>query len=179
VPRADGYFQKRGAHIDFGLPPKIRIALRDIDPSKMQYLSFRFGHRYNRTLHDNGDPFREHRPIVELTPRYLLPAKLLLTNRNRLDMRWVNGVYSWRYRPRLILEREFEVGEKGVLTPYTSGELYYDSRFDTWNRNRYAFGLQTTFNRYFIVDTYFMRQNDSRSSPNHVNAVGLALNLFF
>jgi hypothetical protein len=74
---------------------------------------------------------------------------MLLSDRNRLDLRWVNSVFSWRYRGRLTLEREFHVGEKRALTPYTSGELYYDSRFEIWNRNRYAFGLQTTFNREF------------------------------
>ena len=42
--------------------------MKDLDASKMQYLSFRAGYRYNRTIHDNGDPFFERRPIMELTP---------------------------------------------------------------------------------------------------------------
>ncbi len=115
---------------------------------------------------------------MELTPRFPLPAKLLLSNRNRLDLRWVNGAFSWRYRNRFALEREFGIGEKCALTPYASGELYYDSRFHTWNRNRYGYGLQTTFNRRLMIDAYYMRQNDSRSSPPHVNAIGAGLNLF-
>ena len=168
-----------GVHLDFGLKPRIRIAMRDLDATKMQYLSFRVGYRYNRSINDNENPFREHRPILELTPRYPLPARMLLSDRNRLDLRWVNSLFSWRYRNRLTLEREFHIGEKHALTPYTSGELYYDSRFEIWNRNRYAFGLQTTFSKRFMVDTYYMRQNDSRSEPHHVNAFGLVLNLFF
>jgi hypothetical protein len=34
-----------GAHFDVGLKPRIRIALEDIDASKREYLSFRFGYR--------------------------------------------------------------------------------------------------------------------------------------
>jgi hypothetical protein len=64
-PYTEGMF---GAHPDFGLQPKIRMAMKDLDVSKMQYLSFRAGYRYNRTIHDNGDPFREHRSIMELPP---------------------------------------------------------------------------------------------------------------
>jgi hypothetical protein len=30
-----------------------------------------------------------------------------------------------------------------------------------------------------MLDTYYMRQNDKRSQPAHVNAMGLALNVFF
>ena len=168
-----------GAHVDFGIKPRIRIAMQGLDASKMQHLSGRVGYRYNRSAQDIIDGFREHRGVVELTPRYPLPAKLLLSNRNRVDLRWVNDVFSWRYRNRLTLEREWRVRERLALTPYGSGELYYDSRFDVWNRNRYALGLQTTLTRNIMIDVYFMRQNDSRSNPPHVNAIGAALNLFF
>ena len=95
-----------------------------------------------------------------------------------------------RYRNRLTLEREFTFRERSY-TPYTSVEGYYDSRFDTWNRNRYAFGIQVSLKRQgplmhllslkknVVLDFYFMRQNDSRSQPHHVNAIGVVTNLYF
>jgi hypothetical protein len=101
-----------------------------------------------------------------------------LIDRNRLDLRWVNGNFSWRYRNRLTLERHFKIGEKRALTPYASGELFYDSRFDAWNRSRLRAGLQTTLSRTIMVDGYYVRQDDSRSSPRLINAVGVVLNLF-
>jgi hypothetical protein len=55
---------------------------------------------------------------------------LLLIDRNRLDLRWVDGNFSWRCRNRLTLERHFKMGGNRALTPYASGELFYDSRFD-------------------------------------------------
>ena len=58
-------------------------------------------------------------------------------------------------------------------------EFFYDSRYDAWNRQRYFVGIEWPLVRRSILDTYYCRQNDSRSSIAHVDAFGLALNLFF
>ncbi len=119
-----------------------------------------------------------------------MPLEILLSDRNREDLRFVNGQFSARYRNRVTLEREFALGKR-KLTPYASGEIYYDSRFDTWNRNRLAIGLQVPLKKGFplmslvdprrqlVLDMYLMRQNDSRSQPHHVNGVGLAVSVYF
>ena len=49
----------------------------------------------------------------------------------------MNGNFSFRYRNRIRLEREFRVYGRS-LTPYGSVEVYHDSRFDVWNRNRFT-----------------------------------------
>ncbi len=153
-------------------------------------LILRTGYRYGHSLGDTNDPFSEHRWITEQTLRLPMTWNLLLSDRNRQDFRWVDGEYSFRYRNRLTLEREFVVKNRS-LTPYASGELYYNTRFDTWNRNRYAFGLQISIARRgpalhllsprknVVIDIYYMRQNDSRSLPYHVNALGLVTFLYF
>ena len=162
-----------GAHLDF-IPNKNVI--------------LRTGYRYGSSL-NGADPFKEHRIVVEQTLRRLLPGKFLLSDRNRQDFRFVDGDYSFRYRNRLTLEREFVFRERAI-TPYTSGELYFDSRFKIWNRNRYAFGLQLHLRRkgplqgllpehQVVLDLYYMRQNDSRSSIPHVNAIGMVWSLYF
>jgi len=77
-----------------------------------------------------------------------------------------------------------------TIAPYVSGEISYDTRFDLWNRNRYAVGVVQSLRRGPILrkllpqrqvnlDLYVMRQNDSRSSPSHVNALGAALIFYF
>jgi Protein of unknown function (DUF2490) len=151
---------------------------------------FRTGYRHGFSLGDTDDPFSEQRIILEQTFRIPIPAGFLLSDRNRGDLRWVNGKFSTRYRNRLMLEREFNIRERSY-TPYVSGELYYDTRFDTWNRNRYAFGIQWSLrkrgplshlispSKNIVFDFYYMRQNDSRSQPNHVNAFGFVTNLYF
>ena len=58
-------------------------------------------------------------------------------------------------------------------------EFFYDSRCDAWSRQRYSFGVEWPIGKTPILDTYYSRQNDSRSSIAHVNAVGVVLTLFF
>lgn len=163
-----------GAHIDYRLNRKI---------------SLRTGYRYGFSL-GGSDPFNEQRIIFEETLRQPLPLEVLLSDRNREDFRWVNGEYSARYRNRVTLEREFKVINR-ALTPYGSAEVFYDSRFDTWNRNRLAVGIQIALKRgaplmsllhpkkQFVLDVYLTRQNDSRSQPSRVKALGMAFNIFF
>lgn len=115
-----------GAHVDFLVNKN---------------LFFRTGYRRGFELGDSSESFKEHRLLLEQTYKLFPRGGLTLSDRNRVDVRWVNDAFSVRYRNRLTLEREFTLKRRS-LTPYSSIEVYYDSRFDTWNRNRYAFGLQ-------------------------------------
>jgi uncharacterized protein DUF2490 len=163
-----------GIHIDYHLTPKI---------------SLRTGYRYGFSM-GGSDPFKEHRILLEQTLRQPLPLQVLFTDRNREDLRWVNGEFSARYRNRVTLEREFKVLNRPV-TPYGSAEVFYDTRFHTWNRNRLAVGAQIAFKRgaplislihpkkQVVLDLYLLRQNDSRSQPSHVKALGMGLSVYF
>ena len=53
------------------------------------------------------------------------------------------------------------------------GELYYDTRYDIWNRNEYSFGTEIPVRRHTIIEFYYIRQNTSQSSTPHLNAFGL------
>jgi len=88
-----------------------------IDYTVNKRLVLRAGYRYRFSL-DETDPFKEHRPILEQTYREQLPLRIRLSDRNRL-----------------MLEREFLLPGRS-LTPYASVEVYHDSRFNVWNRNR-------------------------------------------
>jgi hypothetical protein len=113
-----------------------------------------------------------------------------LSDRNRQDFRFVNGDFSFRYRNRVTLEREFQLSKR-TITPYGSAEIFYDSRFDTWNRNRLTLGIQITLRRglplitlidprrQLKLDLFYTRQNDSRSQPHHINAAGVTLSVYF
>ncbi len=164
----------------------VQVSL-DYLPSRK--VTLRGGYRYAFSL-SGSDPFKEHRVILEQTFRHPLPLEVLLSDRNREEVRVVNGETSFRYRNRVTIEREFSLG-RFRPTPYGSGELFYDSRFDTWNRNRLTVGLQLPLRKGFplisllhpqrqiVLDVYYMRQNDSRSQPAHVNGIGTALNIYF
>ena len=163
-----------GAHVDYTVNHRLVL---------------RAGYRYGFSLTE-ANPFKEHRPLVEQTLRQRLPLKILLSDRNREEFRFVNGDFSFRYRNRLMLEREFLLPGRSI-TPYGSIEVYHDSRFKVWNRNRLTVGLQVQLRKAFpllslvtprkqvILDIYYTKQNDSRSQPNHIQAVGAALAIHY
>ncbi|MCM3903572.1 MAG: DUF2490 domain-containing protein [Pyrinomonadaceae bacterium] len=163
-----------GAHVDYQLNKKV---------------SLRAGYRYAFSL-GGSDPYKEHRIIFEQTLRQPLPLQVLFSDRNREDLRWVNGEFSARYRNRVTLEREFKVLNRPV-TPYGSAEVFYDSRFNAWSRNRLTVGAQFSFKRgaplislihpkkQLVLDVSLARQNDSRSQPSHVRALGIAFSIYF
>ena len=173
--KAQGFEAQVGAHIDY--IPNEHIVLRT-------------GYRFGTSLGDTEDPFKEHRLVIEQTLRKLLPGEVLLSDRNREDFRFVNGDFSFRYRNRVTIERAFHLFKQRHVTPYVSGEIFYDTRYDIWNRNRLAVGVQTSLRRgpvrkmlllkrQVVLDLYYMRQNDSRSDIQHVNGLGAALIFYF
>jgi Protein of unknown function (DUF2490) len=144
---------------------------------KRRFFALRLGYRYGWNLNDPSE-YEEHRILFEATARYPLVEHLMLINRNRLDVRNLNGEWSWRYRNRTRLEREIPLGSRAA-TPYAMVEFFYDDRYDVWNRQRYCAGIEWPVGGKSIIDTYYCRQDDSRSTIAHVNAFGLALSLFF
>jgi hypothetical protein len=167
-----------GAHVDLFLKPIGRPwLLHTPDVVKHHYLTFRAGYRYAWDLSDRSE-YQEHRGLLEVTLRYQPVERFVFVNRSRLDLRDLNGEGSWRYRNRSRLERDLPLGSR-VATPYLMAEFYYDSRYDRWNRQRYYVGIEWPIGATSILDSYYCRQDDSRSSIAHVNAVGLAFNLYF
>jgi hypothetical protein len=141
-------------------------------------LSVRGGYAYIVGKTEDRMTDVEHRGILDATPRWTFNPGWLVTDRNRIDLRLKNGEFSVRYRNRLRIEKEVAVGSY-TITPYGSVEVFFDSRFDVFNRNLLTAGIQFPINRTVMLDLYLSRQRDTRSQPERVNAVGLAVNLTF
>ena len=150
-----------------------------LDESKNSVLMIRSGYRY-LTSHTGGAA--ENRALLEATVRYPLTSHfghLLLSNRNRMDFRVIDGTYSWRYRNRLSFERELSVGPVRV-NPYSRFEAYYDSRFAAFSRTELMMGASFPIGRYVELEGYFDYQLDTGNSPNRkTRAVGAVANVFF
>jgi hypothetical protein len=177
--RNEGYAEGTvGAHLDAFVAPIVRPWLRHTpDADKRRFLSLRLGYRHGWDL-ERPSGSKEHRAILEATGRFPPKAGFMLVNRHRLDLRSVDGERSWRYRPRLRLEHEFPVRSRAA-TAYVMAEVFYDSRYEAWTRKRYSGGVEWPLRGRGVLDTYYCRQDDKQSSIAHVNALGLALNLFF
>jgi hypothetical protein len=167
-----------GVNFDLFVKPIIRPRLRDEDPAKSKYLTVRAGYRYLPTL--RGEDPSENRIIEEATGRFYLPRAILLSDRNLFEMRFVETkAFSWRYRNRLSLERNFEL--RGyTFTPYIRAELFYDSRDNKVAKNAFTIGSIFPISRKTEAELYYEDQRSSSSTPNlHTRGVGLTLSLFF
>lgn len=177
--QGDSWHGDFGAHLDFALKPVFRRELRQRDDVfNKRLLSCQAGFRYISSLASESS-YSEHRWLVECTPRYLLPGNVIVSDRNRGEMRLVSdNPFSTRYRNKLQLERDFAIGHL-VYTPYISGEVIYDTRYDAWTQNRYSVGVQVPLDAHVVLETYVLRKNQTRSTPAHANVFGLRLRFYF
>ena len=121
-----------GPNIDFFLKPLVklkRITIFDLDQSKDRPLMLRVGYRYMPTT----DGPTENRGVLEATGRYPLLRGVLLSDRNRADLRFIAGEFSWRYRNRITAERTFAI-RSYHFSPYIRAEVYYDGNLHKWSR---------------------------------------------
>lgn len=169
-----------GAHWEIGLSPRLRAGRlsEKYDADRLRYLRFRAGIRYATSL-DESDTDEEWRGILELTPRARLPGDIIGAFRNRGDLRWINGDFSWRYRPRVWLEREFGISTSVALVPYGSAEIFYDSRYEAWSRTRYQLGVAVPLSKEFAPEVYLSRQRDEEPTLKYTNALGFVLGFYF
>lgn len=147
----------------------------NIDYRFNAHTSIRGGVYYIFSISDTSS--RELRPIGEFSYRWFVGAALRVIDRSRFEWRIINGVSSWRYRNRLRAERTFNLRENHSITPYTTIEAGYDSRYDVVNRVRFNLGAEYVFSPRTMLDTYLSYQHDSRAKTTNVYALGLALNL--
>jgi hypothetical protein len=135
------------------------------------------GYEYLRTL-ETDKTKRESRIIFHATANKSPGGGLLFTDRNRLEFRWVNGTYNFRYRNKLTVDRAFKVNGFR-FTPYISGELFWDRNHHSWTQNEYSTGVQLPYKKQFKLDVYYLHQNCTTCNQQHVNVAGLTLNLYF
>jgi hypothetical protein len=172
---ADG---QTGIHLDlYGLSPFRKHRVVDFaDESRSKFLLVRLGYLFSSPKNDSGTA-EEHMAITEATGRAHLRGQILLSVRNRLDLRWVEGAPRHRYRVRTKLERNFKIGRVD-LTPYAHAEVFYDLYRRDWSRFRYAAGAEWTVTKWFVFEAYYLRQNTWAAVPQFVNATGLVAQFY-
>ena len=172
--RTDG---ELGVHLDITLAPIFRRHLREANWERDRYLWVRIGYQLIGGLDDREESVVEHRGILEATVRVPLPAEVWLANRGRVDLRDIDGDFSSRLRYRAGLEREVAIG--GVTAvPYLQAEVFYDTRFGAWNRQLYQAGVEIELSERWRIEPYYARQEDQRSSPAHLDRIGLVLKFY-
>jgi hypothetical protein len=168
------------AYVDISIEPIVREQLRTADWQRSRFLWARLG--YTHVVKADGgtdSPYvAENRGILSLYARAELPSEVWLEARARVDLRWISGDYSNRYRFRLEASREFTVLEHTVV-PYFNAEAFYDTRYDGWARALYQAGAEITVNKGFRYEIFLARQNDRQPSEQTLDALGLVAKWYF
>jgi len=168
-----------GAYMDFYFRPLFKSReQRHPDTARNKMLMIRAGYYFGKTPPGSKDPFREHTALIEVTPRFFLPQLVLVENRFRGDLRFVDGEFQPRFRDRLRVERTFNL-TRTALTPYAEFEAFYDWRYNAFNRQRYSAGAEWVVTKQFVVEGYYLRQEDSKSSVKGTNVGGVVLQFYF
>lgn len=177
--KEEGYTDGQlGVHIDFYFAPLVKKrAERHPDVSRDKFLFVRAGYLFGKTPPNSTNPFTENTVDLEITSRYFLPMAILVSDRNRSDLRFKNGSFQPRYRNRLRMERTFQIGKRAI-TPYAHAEVFYDWQYNAWNRQRYTAGGELELSKRCVLEAYYLRQEDSKSSVRSTNVLGLAVQLY-
>lgn len=113
-----------GAFMDFFLasydPLKIH---RHPDAARNKVLTVRAGYILDKSPQDIPNPYTAHTALIEMTPRFHLPKRIVVTDRNRGELRVQNGDFVPRYRNRFRFERTADMNKR-TLTPYAQAEAF-------------------------------------------------------
>jgi len=176
---SDGQF---GVHLDLFTTPILKKRMervaRRTDVARNKFLQLRLGYVFSRPAKSNSSQPVEHMPTLEASPRFYFPKQILVTGRSRADLRILDGDFTPRFRERLKVERTFQL-PRTAITPYAHAEAFYDWRYDAWHRFRYIAGAEWELNRHVVLEGYYVRQRDNRSSTKYLNALGAIVQLYF
>jgi len=167
-----------GPSIQFYLKPLLklkRVTLFDLNDAQKRPLVLESGYRII-TAPNTPD---ENRALEAVTFHLPLMASILLSDRNRADLDWKAGTFTWRYRNRLFLQRTVAVGSYHVI-PYVAAEPFYESQYNKWSSTDLYAGCLFPVGKIVQFDAYYEHENNTGKSPNRQdNFVGVALYLYF
>jgi len=167
-----------GPSIQLYLKPLIRlrkVSTFDLDDSKSRAFVLETGYRY---ITAPGDA-PENRMETIATSNFPLKAGFRMTDRNRADLDWKAGKFTWRYRNRLTLERTFAIHSYHLI-PYIAAEPFYESQYKKWSSTDLYAGCLLPVGKHIQFNPYYEHENNTGKSPNQQqNDFGLATNFYF
>jgi Protein of unknown function (DUF2490) len=166
-----------GPSMEFYLKPLIKlktITLFDLDDAKSRPLVFTAGYRYLSS--PTSAP--TNRIPLAVTSHLPLKAQLLLTDRNRADLDWSSGNFTWRYRNMLSFEKTLSIHFYHPI-PYASAEFYYESQYKKWSTTELYAGCLFPIRKHVELKPYYEHQNNTGKPPNkQLHGLGLTLNIY-
>jgi hypothetical protein len=167
-----------GPSIQFYLKPLLQlknVTVFDLDDVKRRILVFESGYRI---ITAPNTPV-ENRAIESVTFHFPIMLRILLADRNRADLDWQAGTFTWRFRNKLTAQRTVSISSYHLI-PYVAAEPFYESKYGKWSTTDLYAGCRFPVGKIIQFDVYYQHQNNTGKSPNQQNTFfGVNLNLFF
>src|SRR5664279_2322442 len=104
--------QDGGDSAQAGIGPSVQLYMKplaklkemrafDLDDAKTRFFVLEAGYRYI----GEPDTPTENRMLMAATFNFPMKAGFSASDRNRADLNWKNGSFTWRYRSKLTVER--------------------------------------------------------------------------
>jgi hypothetical protein len=167
-----------GPSIQLYLKPLLKlkhVRAFDLDDSKSRALVLETGYRYI----DEPNAPTENRMLTAVTFNLPMKAGFSLSDRNRADLDWKGGKFTWRYRNKLTVDRTFSIHSYHLI-PYVAAEPFYESKYTKWSTTSLYVGGLLPVGKHLEFNTYYEHDNNTGKRPNkQQSSVGLALYLYF
>jgi hypothetical protein len=167
-----------GPSVQIYLKPLLKlkkINLWDLDDAKKRPLVFSSGYRIITAPNTPA----ENRLLESVIFHLPLMAAILLADRNRVDLDWKAGTFTWRYRNKVTLERTVSISSYHLI-PYVAAEPFYESQYGKWSTTDLYVGSLFPVGKHVQFDLYYEHENNTGKSRNRQNNyIGVILNLFF
>ena len=167
-----------GPSAQFYLKPLLslkNVTLFDLDDTKSRPLVLESGYRIITAPNTPS----KNRALEAVTFNLPLVAGIHLADRNRADLDWQNGRFTWRYRNKLTLQRTLSIRDYHLM-PYVAAEPFYQSKYKKWSATDLYVGCSLPVGKHVQFNPYFEFENDTSKKPNRQHYyVGLALHLYF
>jgi hypothetical protein len=167
-----------GPALQFYRKPLIRlknVSIFDLDQVKTRPLVLESGYRIITAPNAPAT----NRAIEAVIFHVPLTTAALLTDRNRADLDWQSGGFTWRYRNKLALQRTISIHSFHFI-PYVAAEPFYESRYGKWSTTDLYAGSLFPVGGHAQFDCYYQHENNTGKQPNRQeNFVGLALHLYW
>ena len=175
-----------GDPTQFAIGPSIQLYLKpliklkevtrfDLDDTKSRFLVLESGYRYITA----PDAPPENRMLTAATLNIPIVVGFHLSDRNRADLDWKNGEFTWRYRNKLTIDRTLSVYSYHLI-PYVAAEPYYESQYGKWSTTALYAGSLFPVGKHVQFNAYYEHENNTGKHPNQqLNAFGLAMYVYF
>lgn len=167
-----------GPSIQFYFKPLLKlrkVTLFDLDETKKRPVVLESGFRIITAPNTPAT----NRAIESVTFHVPFVFGILFSDRNRADLDWQAGTFTWRYRNRLTAERTVSISSYHLI-PYVSAEAFYESKYTKWSATDLYAGCRFPVGRVVQFDLYYEHENNTAKSPNRQNNyIGVNLNLYF